>query len=278
LWQEIPVISFSLLSWLRDLLDHWGTALTAITLLLVCFKALSFISGLVARCLAAHRIWGCQFHLLAAVLPSVLQWMAIQLGLRDVWPAIKGDDPADQEVELFLTHARRSVMKDRISKKNQQKRGLYRNGGSLAELGALGVGRNEPTGCDSILEIHEAETFRCPDSFKVIPMGPPHSPAAIHHQQLAQVHSENEQPVPSLPVCHPMYVAGNQRLQDLRAGQTRPVDEEIPSGMSLGARGLENPLYPDVRQEFDMEEVPTAPGRTESEASGSYVNQPSGHP
>jgi hypothetical protein len=33
LWQEIPVISFSFLGWLGDLLDHWGTALAAITLL-----------------------------------------------------------------------------------------------------------------------------------------------------------------------------------------------------------------------------------------------------
>jgi hypothetical protein len=278
LWQEIPIISFSFLGWLGDLLDHWGTALAAITLLLVCFKALSFISGLVARCLAAHQIWGCQFHLLAAVLPSVLQWMAIQLGLRGVWPAIKEDDTADQEVELFLMHARRSVMKDQISKKNQKKRGLYCYDGSLAKLGALGVGRNEPTGCDSIIEMHEAESFRIPDSFKVIPMGSPHSPAAIHRQQLAQVHSENEQPATSLPVYHPMYVAGNQRPQDLRAGQTWSNGEEISSVMSLCARGLENPLYPHVRQEFTKEEEPTAPGRTESEASGSYANQPLGHP
>jgi hypothetical protein len=186
LWQEIPAISFSFLGWLGDLLDHWGTALAAITLLLVCFKALSFATGLVARCLAAHRIWGCQFHLLAAVLPSVLQWMAIQLGLRGVWTAIKGDDPADQEVESFLTHARRSVLKDRISKKDHRKRDPNSDGGGLAELGALGVGRKEPTGCDSIIEMHEAESFRGPDSFKVIPMGSPHSPAAIHQQQLAR--------------------------------------------------------------------------------------------
>jgi hypothetical protein len=169
-------------------------------------------------------------------------------------------------------------MKDRISKKNHQKIGLYRNGGSLAKLGVLGVERNEPTGCDSIIEMYEAESFRCPDFFKVIPLGSPHSPAAIHRLQLAQVHSENEQPATSLPVYHPMYVAGNQRLQDLRAGQTRSNGEEIPSVMSAGARGLENPLYPDVRQEFATEEEPTAPGRTELEASGSYVNQPSGHP
>jgi hypothetical protein len=90
LWQEIPVISFSFLGWLGDLLDHWGTVLAAITLLLVCFKALSFTSGLVARCLAAHRIWGCQFHLLAAVLPSVLQWMAIQLGLNGCMARYRG--------------------------------------------------------------------------------------------------------------------------------------------------------------------------------------------
>jgi hypothetical protein len=227
LWQEIPVISFSFLGWLGDLLDHWGTVLAAITLLLVCFKALSFTSGLVARCLAAHRIWGCQFHLLAAVLPSVLQWMAIQLGLRGVWPAIEGDDPADQEVELFLTHARRSEMKDRISKKDHRKRDPYRDGGGLAELGALGVGRKEPTGCDSIIEMHEAESFRGPDSFKVIPMGLPHSPAAIHRRQLAQVNSENEHSAIHLPVCHPMYEAGNQRLQDLRAGHTLPSREDL---------------------------------------------------
>jgi hypothetical protein len=115
----------------------------------------------------------------------------------------------------------------------------------LAELGALGVGRKEPTWCDSIIEMHEAESFRIPDSFKVIPMGSPHSPAVIHRQQLAQVHSENEQSAIGLPVCHPMYVA-NQRLQDLRAGCTLPSREDLPSGMALGARGLENPLYPDV--------------------------------
>jgi hypothetical protein len=72
--------------------------------------------------------------------------MAIQLGLRGVWPAIEGDDPAGQEVESFITHARRSVMRDQISKKDHQKRDNYRDGGSLAELGALGVGRKEPTG------------------------------------------------------------------------------------------------------------------------------------
>jgi hypothetical protein len=165
LWQEIPVVSFDFLGWLGD---HWGTMLAAITLLLVCFKALSFASGLLARCLAAHRIWGCQFHLLAAVLSSVLQWMAIQLGLRGVWPAIEGDDPADHEVESFLTHARRSVMKDRISKKDQRKKDNYRNDGSLVELGVLDTKRKEPTRCDSIIEMHEAESFRIPDSFKAM--------------------------------------------------------------------------------------------------------------
>jgi hypothetical protein len=204
--------------------------------------------------------------------------MAIQLGPRGVWPAIEEDDPADQEVESFRTHARRSIMRDRISKKNQKKSGLHRDDGSWAELGALGVGRKEPTGCDSIIEMHEAESFRTPDSFQVIPMGSPHSPAKIRRQQLAQGHSEYEQPVISNPVYHPMSVAGHQRLQDRRAGRTRSNCEEIPSVMSLGARGSENPLYPDVRQEFTTEEEPTASGCTESEASGSYVNQPSGHP
>jgi hypothetical protein len=189
--------------------------------------------------------------------------MAIKLGLRGVWPAIKEDDPADQEAESFRTHARQSVMRDRISKKNQKKSGLYRSDGSLAELGALGVGRNEPTGCDSIIEMHEAESFPIPDSFKVVPMGSPHSPAKIRRQQLAQVHSEDEQPVISNLVYHPMFVAGNQRLQELRAGLTRSNGEEIP-----GAGGLENHLYPDVRQEFATEEAPR----------GSYANQPSGHP
>jgi hypothetical protein len=108
LWQEIPVVSFNFLGWLGDLLDHWGTMLAAITLLLVCFKALSFASGLLAQCLAANRIWGCQFHLLAAVLPSVLQWMVIQLGLWGAWPAIEGDDlPTTRWSHSSLTHANR---------------------------------------------------------------------------------------------------------------------------------------------------------------------------
>jgi hypothetical protein len=278
LCQEIPVVSFDFLGWLGDILDHWGTGLAAITLLLVCFKALSFASSLLARWLAAHWIWGCQFHLLAAVLPSVLQWMAIQLGLWGVWPAIEGDDPSDHEVESFLTHARRSVMKDRISKKDHRKRDNYCDGGSLAELGALGARRKEPTGCNSIIEMHTDESFRILDSFKPIAMGSPHSPAAIHRHQLAQIHSENEQSATSLPVCHPMYEAGNQRLQDLRAGRFLLWGEDLHSGTALGNGGLENLLYPDVGLELAMEEVPNAPGHTESEESSSYVNQPSGHP
>jgi hypothetical protein len=269
LWQEIPIVSFDFLGWLGDLLDQWGTVLAAVTLLLVCFKALSLVSGLLARCLAAHRIWGCQFHLLAAVLPSVLQWMAIQLGLRGVWPAIEGDDPADHEVESFLMHARRSVMKDRISKKDHRKRENYRDGGSLTELGALGARRKEPTGCDSIIEMHEAQSFRIPDSFKVIPMGSPHSPAAIHRQQLTQIHSKNEHSATGFAVCHPMYVVGNQGLQDLRAGCALCGGEDLHSGSALGGEGLENPLYPDIGQELAMEEVRNAPGRAESEESGS---------
>jgi hypothetical protein len=125
---------------------------------------------LLARCLAAHRIWGCQFHLLAAVLPSVLQWMAIQLRLRGVWPAIEGDNPANHEVESFLTHARRSVMRDRIDKKDQKKKESYHRCGSLVELGTLEAKRKDPTGCDSVIEVHEAKSFRFPDSFKVMPM------------------------------------------------------------------------------------------------------------
>jgi hypothetical protein len=182
LWQEIPLVSFDFLGWLEDLLDQWGTVLAAVTLLLVCFKALSFISGLLARCLAAHRIWGCKFHLLAAVLPSVLQWMAIQLGLRGVWPAIEGDDPADHEVESFLTHARQSVMRDRIDKKDRKKNESYHSCGSLVELGNLEAKRKDPTGCDSAIEFHEAESFRVPDSFKVMPMASPNRPAAFHRQ------------------------------------------------------------------------------------------------
>jgi hypothetical protein len=135
LWQEIPLVSFDFLGWLGDLLYQCGTVLAAITLMLVCFKALSLISGLLARCLAAHWIWGCQFHLLAAVLPSVLQWMAIQVGLRGVWPAIEGENPANHEVESFLTNARRSVMQDRIDKKDRKRKDSYHSCGSLVKLG-----------------------------------------------------------------------------------------------------------------------------------------------
>jgi hypothetical protein len=198
--------------------------------------------------LVGPYIWGCQFHLLAAVLPSVLQWMAIQLGLRGVWPAIEGDDPAGHEVESFLTHARRSVMRDRIDKKDRKKKERYHSCGSLVELGTLEAKRKDPTGCDSVIEVHEAESFRVPDSLKVMPMGSPHNPAAFHRQQLAQVHSENEHSAASFPVCHPMYVAGSQRLQDLRAGLAlgrgpprgtcpwwRRIGESSVSGRQTGA-------------------------------------------
>jgi hypothetical protein len=164
-------------------------------------------------------------------------------------------------------------MKDRIYKKDQKKKENYRDCGSLAELGNLGARRKERTGCDSIIKMHKAESFRIPDSFKVMPMGSPHSPAATHHQQLAQIHSENEHSAASFPVCHPMYVAGNQRLQDLRAGHALCGGEDLHGGSALGGEGLENPLYPDIGQELAMEEVPNAPKRAESKESSSYANQ-----
>jgi hypothetical protein len=246
---------------LGDLLDQWGTVLVAVTLLLVCFKALSYISGLLARCLGAHRIWGCKFHLLAAVLPSVLQWMAIKLRLRGVWPAIEGEDPADHKVESFLTHARQSVMRERIDKKDQKKNDSYHSCDSLVELGTLEAKRKDPTSCDLVIEVHKPESFRIPDSFKVMPMGSPNSLAAFHRQQLAQLHNKKESSATSFLVCHPMYVAGNQRQQDLQAG------------LALGEGGLENPLYPNVGQELAMEEVPNTPERAELEGSGNYDNQ-----
>jgi hypothetical protein len=146
-------------------------------------------------------------------------------------------------------------MKDRISKKDD-----YRNDGSLTELGALGTKRKAPTGCDSIIEMHEAESFRIPDSFKAIPMGPALRPAAFHRHQLAQVHSRNEQSTINLPVCHPMYVAVNQRQQELRAGHTLRGEEGFHGEMALSEEGLDRPLYPDVGQELTQEEAPNAPG------------------
>jgi hypothetical protein len=95
-------------------------------------------------------------------------------------------------------------MRDRIDKEDRKKKESYHSCGSLVELGTLGAKRKEPTGCDSVIEAHKAESFRVPDSFKVMPMGPPHSPAAFHRQQLAQVYTENKHSAASFPVCHPM--------------------------------------------------------------------------
>jgi hypothetical protein len=221
LWQEIPVVSFNFLGWLGDLLDHWGTMLAALTLLLVCIKALSFASGLLARCLAAHRIWGCQLHLLAAVLPSVLQWMAIQLGLRGAWPAIDGEDPTTRETESFLTHARRSVMRDRLVKRSRTERTDCHHEGGPDELSILGTKRKEPTGCDSIIDIPEAGSF----GFTAVPMGSAISPAAFHQQQLAR-----HQDLRTSTII-------NQRFLEQRVGHTGRGEEGFPDDVVQNAVG-----------------------------------------
>jgi hypothetical protein len=133
-------------------------------------------------------------------------------------------------------------MRDRIDKKDRTKKESYHNCGSLVKLGTLEAKRKDPTGCDSVIEVHEAKSFRVPNSFKVMPMGSPHSPAAFHRQQLAQVHSKNEHSAASFPVCHPMYVAGNQRLQDLSAGLALDGGEDLCAGLALGGGRLENLL------------------------------------
>jgi hypothetical protein len=69
LWQDISIVSFNFLGWLGDLQDQWETVQASVTLLLVCFKALSFISGLLTRCLAAHRILGLQVPFACRCLP-----------------------------------------------------------------------------------------------------------------------------------------------------------------------------------------------------------------
>jgi hypothetical protein len=178
-----------------------------------------------------------------------------------VWPAIEGEDPADHESESFLTDARQSAMRDLIDKKDRKKKDSYHSCSSLVKLGTLEAKTKDPTGCDSVVKIHKPESFRIPDSFKVMPMGSPRSPSAFHRQQLAQLHNENKSSDASFPVCHPMFVDGNQRLQDLREGP------------DLIEGGLENPLYPNVGQELAMEEVPNAPERAEWEGSGDYDNQ-----
>jgi hypothetical protein len=246
LWQEIPVISFSFLGWLGDLLDHWGTMLAALTLLLVCVKALSFASGLLARCLSAHRIWGCRIHLLAAVLPSVLQWMAIQFGLRGAWPAIDGEDSTTRETESFLTHARRSVMRDRLVKRSQTERTNYQPEGGTDELSILGTKRKEPTGCDSIIDMPEAGSF----GFTAMPMGSVLSPAAFHQQQLAQHHSQGRATII------------DQQLQEQRARHTGQGEGGFPEGVIPTVGGDDRSPSP----------------ATESEGSGYVAHLPFGRP
>jgi hypothetical protein len=164
-------------------------------------------------------------------------------------------------------------MRDRIDKKDWKKKDSQHSCSSLVKLGTLEAKRKDPTGCDSVIEIHKTESVRIPDSFKGMPMGSPRSPAAFHRLQLAQVHSENESSATSFPVCHPLYLAGNQRLQYLRVGLALGGVEDLRAGLPLGGGGLENPLYPNVGQELAMEEVPNAPERAESEDSGNYDNQ-----
>jgi hypothetical protein len=169
-------------------------------------------------------------------------------------------------------------MRDRIDKKDWKKKESNHSCGSLVEFRTLEAKRKDPTGCDSVIEVKEAESFRIPNSFKVMPIGSPHSLAAFHRQQLAQVHSENEHSTASFPVCHPMYVAGNQRLQDLQAGLALGRREDLCVGLALGGGGLENPLYPDVGQELAREDVPNATERAKLEGSGDYDNQHLGRP
>jgi hypothetical protein len=57
-----------------------------------------------------------------------------------------------------------------------------------------------------------------------------------------------------------MYVAGNQRLQELRAGHTRHEEEGFPGELALAEGGKDRSLSPG------------------SEESGNRVNPPSGHP
>jgi hypothetical protein len=47
-----------------------------------------------------------------------------------VWPAIERDGPVDHEVESFLTHARRSVMRNGIDKEDRKKKKSYHSCGS----------------------------------------------------------------------------------------------------------------------------------------------------
>jgi hypothetical protein len=94
------------------------------------------------------------------------------------------------------------VMQDRLDKKDCKRKDSYHRCGSLVELGTLEAKRKDPTGCDSVIVVHEPVSFRIPDSFKVMPMGSPYSLAAFHRQQLAQVHNKKESSAASFPVCH----------------------------------------------------------------------------
>jgi hypothetical protein len=53
-------------------------------------------------------------------------------------------------------------MRDRIDRKDQKKKESYHSLGSLVELGTLEAKRKDPTGCDSVIKVHKAESFRVP--------------------------------------------------------------------------------------------------------------------
>jgi hypothetical protein len=111
--------------------------------------------------------------------------------------------------------------------------------GSLLHLGFA----SQVLGCPFDLGLQVPLVSRCPPLGPAVdghPIGTPRCVAG--HQKV-------------------MYVAGNQQLQDIRAG------------LDLGGGELLNPLYPNVDRELVTEEVPNAPERAASAGSGNYDNQ-----
>lgn len=79
---EVPKISFDLMARFGKFLDKWMVGVALISFACVIFKVCSFVIGVGARCMTAKKLFGWEWHMIAALCPSVMHWLVVRLGPR----------------------------------------------------------------------------------------------------------------------------------------------------------------------------------------------------
>ena len=106
---EIPEMSLEFAKHFWLFIDRGSRAITITLLIFTIFRIITFVGGLVTRCITLHRVFGLSFRLLSALMPSLMDYILTSFGWREEKQDERTLRRRKQEGDFEMTHDFRAI-------------------------------------------------------------------------------------------------------------------------------------------------------------------------